>query len=37
MVKSTAVIFNIMQRDTVWHHFHVLPFVSEAAERLWGA
>lgn len=25
-----------MQRDAVGHHYHVLPFVSEDAERLWG-
>jgi hypothetical protein len=34
--KGHAAILDTMQRDAVGHHYHVLPFVSEVAERLWG-
>ena len=35
-VKGRADVLDTMQRDSVGHHCHVLPFVSEVAERLRG-
>lgn len=36
IAKGHAAVLNTTQRDAVRHHCHVLPFVSEVAERLWG-
>jgi hypothetical protein len=34
--KGHTAVLDTMQRDTVGHHYHVLPFVGKVAERLWG-
>jgi hypothetical protein len=34
MVKHRAVILNVTQCNVIGHHHHVLPFISNLAERL---
>lgn len=34
IAKGHAAVSDTMRRDAVGHHRHVLPFVSEVAERL---
>ena len=36
MTKCHTAVLDAMQRDAVGNHYHVLPFVSEVSERLWG-
>jgi len=37
IAKCNAVVLDTTQCDTVGHHFHILPFVSEVAECLQSA
>jgi hypothetical protein len=36
IAKGGAPVLDTMQRGAVGHHYRILPFISEVAERLWG-